>query len=85
METFFITCNGNLINYKAKKACNAQLLFHYILITLHLFFDISFPTLQQHLLTDNKLMDILRIHCNFIVVLKFSFVKASRLYVSTNV
>ena len=41
METFFITCNGNLINYKAKKACNAQLLFHYILITLHLFSNIN--------------------------------------------
>ena len=35
METFIITCNGNLINYKGKKGCNAQLLFHYILITLH--------------------------------------------------
>ena len=43
METFFITCNGDLINYKGKKACNAQLLFHYILITLHLFLQHQFP------------------------------------------
>ena len=33
MENFFITSNGNLINYKAKKACNAQLHFNYIFIT----------------------------------------------------
>ena len=29
MKDFIITCNGNLINYKWKNACNAQLLFHY--------------------------------------------------------
>ena len=54
METFFITCNGNLINYKAKKACNARLLFHFILITLHHFCNISVLTLLQHLLTNKK-------------------------------
>ena len=32
----------NLINYKAKKACNAQLLFHYILN--------YFASFLQHLL-----------------------------------
>ena len=52
METFSITCNGNLINYKANKACNAQLLFHYIIITLHLFCNISILTLLQHLFTN---------------------------------
>ena len=30
METSIITSNGNLINYKSKNGCNAQLLFHYI-------------------------------------------------------
>ena len=27
MKIFFITCNGNLINYKPKYACNTQLLY----------------------------------------------------------
>ena len=63
METFIITCNGNLINYKGKKGCNAQLLFHYILITLHksdlfLFCNISVLT-QQHLLADKEPLDII--------------------------
>ena len=52
MDCRRIPCNGNLISYKAKKACNAQLLFHYILITLHLFYNISVLTLLQHLLTN---------------------------------
>ena len=68
MEIFFITCNGNLINYRAKKACNAQLLFHYVLITLH-----SLQHFCNIYLQINKLMDILRIHWNFVVYLKFSF------------
>ena len=62
METFIITFNGNLITYKGKKGCNAQLLFHYILITLHnsdlfVFCNISVLT-QQHLLADKEPMDI---------------------------
>ena len=60
--TFIITCNGNLINYKGKKCCNAQIIFHYILITLHkidlvLFCNISVST-QQHLFADKEPMDI---------------------------
>ena len=79
-DFIFITCNGNLINYKAKNACNAQVLFHNILITC-IFFATS---VSWHFCNNyfqiNKLMDILRIHWNLIVYLKFSFIKTSRVY-----
>ena len=80
MEIFFFTCNGNLINYKAKKACYAQLLFHYILITLQLC-CCNILTLLQHLLTNissnGHFKNILKLYC---ILEKFSFIKTNRLH-----